>query len=342
MGPWPKKRKRPTRPADVGVAGGAAAAGAAPPAAAAAPAVPAEPAAAVPALPANAAAAVPPLANAAAAVLAWPANAAVAAPAAAAAVLALPANAAAATPARSGQADARASAVALQSMALAKYLAGEWSANDVTSVAWHVERMGHGSVLLAGLARKPNARDPYHNCSRTVERALGFAAQDAKWYRARIPMNDAIAGCRVLKEMAFCLPHMLVEKLGAEAGATPLLDTPSFLEHPVTKRSGAANTVALGMFADGTDFTSEDSIIVFSANINGLPERHCMAAVEKAALCQCGCKGTCTILAVSRILTWSFNAAAAGRHPARQHDECMFPPVLGGNVPAIVCRSPVL
>lgn len=221
--------------------------------------------------------------------------------------------------------DGEASARGMQMMALTRFLAGAWSAHDVTTMAWHVAQMGYGHVWLPGLARQPNPRDPFHNASRHVERALRFAEEDAKWYIARIPMQDANIGHRVLKDTPFFLPHMLVDELGPGAPETPHLDTPAFLQHPVTQKHGARTTVALGLFADGTEYTTDDSITVFYANLNGGAQRHCLAAVEKGALCQCGCKGSCTLLAVARVLAWSLEAAAAGRHPEERHDGSAFP-----------------
>jgi len=129
-----------------------------------------------------------------------------------------------------------------------------------------------------------------------------------------------------MREVALYLPHAIVADHGRNAGRSPLLDTPAFLEHVVTRRQGVRNTVAVGLFSDGTDWSSEGSLVVWFCNLNGLAARYVITAIEKAELCRCGCKGTCTTLAVDRLIQWSMNNAVAGVHPRQRHDGAEHPP----------------
>eukprot|EP00959_Pyramimonas_sp_CCMP1952_P072594 1516648-Pyramimonas_sp.AAC.1 len=49
-----------------------------------------------------------------------------------------------------------------------------------------------------------------------------------------------------------------------------------------------------------------------------------MAIVRKSDLCQCGCRGMCTLAAAMGIIVWSFNAMSTGLFPDRGHDDRPF------------------
>jgi hypothetical protein len=208
-------------------------------------------------------------------------------------------------------------------MALTRWALGDWSAPDVTALAWHLQQMGHESVVIPGLAKKPappSHPHPETNCNRALQTALKLKELDSEWYSAPIPVFDSRKNARCFREVAFYLPHAIVFDHGQSAKSSPLLEAPVFVNHVVTQQHGPGKTVALGLFADGTDWSSEGSIVVWYCNLNGLAERHVITAIEKADLCRCGCKGSCTTLAVDRLLQWSFNCAAGGFHPRLRHD----------------------
>ena len=211
-----------------------------------------------------------------------------------------------------------AAAQALQRKAILKFAQGDWTANDVTEIAYYLQQMG--ARVIPGLPLRPNPDDPYHNCSRQVDRALGLSAKDQVWYRAKIPVFNVAADKRELVEHCFHLPHMAVDCWQPAADPGPLRSAPCFTEHAVTKRFGADSTVPIGIFVDGTDYSQEESLTVWYQSLDSSSDRLCITVLESSQLCRCGCGGACTTLAVDRILHWSLQCAAAGVHPTNRHD----------------------
>ena len=222
----------------------------------------------------------------------------------------------------------RESAVFLQRWALEKYALGRWSASEVTTLAWHLERMG--ASIVPGLAVQPSAVAPFQHASRAIMKSLGLQSVEDQWYTAAIPVHDAVSNTRTFKEIPFCLPHMVlaceVQSGTVLAGPPSVRDTPNFKNHTVTTSYGEESTVPMGLFIDGTDWSHEGSLTAWYFNISGKPDRHVAAIVDKAQFCHCGCSGLCTLQAVDRVLSWSFNHAANGRHPRVDHNGDNFKP----------------
>ena len=127
-----------------------------------------------------------------------------------------------------------------------------------------------------------------------------------------------------MREHPFHLPHVILECTDAVSGLPDVRCMPAFQKHPVVVEHGAGNTEAIGLFVDGTDWSTSESFICYYATV-GSEQRHVLSTVDKLSLCDCGCSGSCTLLAVDRILAWSLQAAAARRHPERRHDGSAFP-----------------
>eukprot|EP00969_Alexandrium_andersonii_P185062 8175677-Alexandrium_andersonii.AAC.1 len=98
---------------------------------------------------------------------------------------------------------------------------------------------------------------------------------------------------------------------------TELPDT--YAHHPVTQARGGKSS-PVGFFSDGVPFTKSDGFtaMYWSNLITG--KRTLICVVRKSDLCQCGCRGQCTMGGIFRILVWSFNVLATGQYPTHRHD----------------------
>ena len=202
---------------------------------------------------------------------------------------------------------------------LTRYKQGKLTASSLTTICWHAVRGGHAG--LDDLALHPEAT----NAADFLRRAIGVRAAET-FYHGSVPMWDHEEQERQLFSLPFCLPH---EEMSREfaldpspfivAEQTDPQLPPNFLAHPtVVEKGGLAFPV--GYFSDAVPHTKSDSFIAFYWS-NGLTgKRYLVTAVRKKDLCQCGCKGMCTLGTVYRIICWSFGALGAGTHPLTRHD----------------------
>ena len=106
-----------------------------------------------------------------------------------------------------------------------------------------------------------------------------------------------------------CVPHQIDEN-----------DLPStYANHPVTLEHGQ-QSFPIGYFSDGVPHTKTDSFIAHYWSNPVTSRRYLICAVRKKDLCQCGCKGWCTFTGILRVIVWSMNALACGRHPEFDHN----------------------
>ena len=66
--------------------------------------------------------------------------------------------------------------------------------------------------------------------------------------------------------------------------------------------------------------SNPDSVIVLSwvpAHLSrSIDARRLVTVMRKSECCRCGCSGRCTVQALFRVFTWSFNCLAAGTWPS--------------------------
>ena len=67
--------------------------------------------------------------------------------------------------------------------------------------------------------------------------------------------------------------------------------------------------------------TGKDSVLLISWRCiaKSLPQRYWVTALNKIALCGCGCEGMHTLHPIYDVLRWSLEACAAGRYPTHDH-----------------------
>eukprot|EP00959_Pyramimonas_sp_CCMP1952_P097617 2040297-Pyramimonas_sp.AAC.1 len=139
-------------------------------------------------------------------------------------------------------------------------------------------------------------------------------------------MWDKVQDVRVLRPFQINLPH---DVLAREAELHPdewdptkhdHADFPSTLQmHPVFLDKGASKTVPLGYYSDGVPYSKKDSFLTHYLSNHLSGKRHLLCTLKKTDMCKCGCAGFCTWGAVLRVLVWSMNVMALGKHPQNDH-----------------------
>ena len=171
------------------------------------------------------------------------------------------------------------------------------------------------------------------NFQRDLMRKMLRGCEAPPVYWAQVTGADPSKG---EKKTNIWLPFLLIHELmslllGDERHVTSLAQLPANV--PGLKqmkdqwcrqhRTPPEATIGIGLHGDGVPIQrSGKTIEVFSWNFLAVPqaERYPFALVEQQFMCQCGCKGRCTIDSIFGILLWCMICLLAGRMPTKRHD----------------------
>ncbi len=83
-----------------------------------------------------------------------------------------------------------------------------------------------------------------------------------------------------------------------------------------------STVISIGFFGDGVPLQQRSSIEVFSWNICTIPRaaRNLFTCIPKQDLCDCGCRGRCTIDAILDMFQWSMLPLLTNEYPEERHD----------------------
>ena len=207
---------------------------------------------------------------------------------------------------------------------LTEYKLGRLTAEGVCSLAWHSVRAGARGV--ADLACDPKRQDQAKYLRQQIQ-----ARTKNSFYIARLPMWDKRNQSRKLEDFPMALPHeSFPRELALDpAGFDPMIGreqgrlSPLYSQHEVVRTKGE-NACPVGYFSDAVPHTNRDSFFAFywSSIVSG--KRYLICSLRKQDLCQCGCRGYCTLHQAMRIIAWSFNCLASGIWPEVRHDGSAF------------------
>ena len=220
------------------------------------------------------------------------------------------------------------------------YSTGRLTANEVASGAAAVTRdidepPAHITQLASAASSKTRPkraggeRDDTRNCARDLTRTI-------KRYRATKPVDvvmipvpqwNAQKGMSEPRNMAFCLPHLLLDSI-PEGDEHDYCNFPaekqtvkSDLTHWCARMGVDANTgppiAACGLWGDGADFTTRDSLnlLILTVLSSRISVRWWVCAFAKSSVCRCGCLGRHTFDCIFKIIGWSFGALLTALHP---------------------------
>ena len=95
----------------------------------------------------------------------------------------------------------------------------------------------------------------------------------------------------------------------------------AYFQNPIVQAHRGDNPVVpISLFIDGTQYSNVDSAVgVWLINVVS-GQRFLIAALRKRLLCDCGCRGWCTVRELFCFLHWSLVALSTGVMPGRRHD----------------------
>ena len=105
---------------------------------------------------------------------------------------------------------------------------------------------------------------------------------------------------------------LLLEQRKEKEGGLP----PCYYDHPVVEAADPGEVVLpIATYIDAVPYSHTDGVIGWWV-INLLDSRHYLCMVSrKRNMCQCGCKGWCTLYTYFRMFAWFLRALASGVHP---------------------------
>ena len=231
----------------------------------------------------------------------------------------------------------------LRTLLLSLYTRKQLSAKDLCLLShWHVESGGEG---LDDFAVRPGVSTG--NYSKHLELVLSREfPQCASLYRAKVPMMEKKTGIRTHVGVPFSLPiDFLLARHGLENCDAETIDmssplgvehaevssewTPAYQKHPVVKKALEMNVHPSrirpgGLYMDGAMYSKRDVFegLWFHDLRSGRRELICV--IRKDDLCDCGCKGWCSMFIIHWVICWNLICAAHGINPDLRHEGSCF------------------
>lgn len=156
------------------------------------------------------------------------------------------------------------------------------------------------------------------NASRHLTTTLGLASIDELLYNIEVPMYDKQSARNEPTTVPVALPHEILlrryashpQDFSPDGRDAAEWRVESYLTHPITQLHGE-RVVPLTFYSDSTPYTNNDSFYSGYLQIGWCEERFLLFVLKKGSLCQCPCKGFCSLLPVLQAMIWSWNACAA-------------------------------
>eukprot|EP00971_Amphidinium_carterae_P348378 6490455-Amphidinium_carterae.2 len=195
-----------------------------------------------------------------------------------------------------------------------------------------------GAKGLQDLARPPSTSSSNHAYVTRVDKAMLEHTLEVPLFQMLAPQRVKVKGKgsgssrqRVDRPLHFLPPHMVVGTYtptelaslrSAFYDAVREQTLPqSYWQHPIVRANGTTPTIPFSLYMDGVRHLKKDSIlgITLCPSLGGA-ERRLVFAVRKSRLCQCGCRGYCTMFVAFQTLVWSVESMCRGKHPELNPD----------------------
>lgn len=159
------------------------------------------------------------------------------------------------------------------------------------------------------------------NQARKVKKAFKFNSHRARLYMMSTPLWCRQENKRVIVNMPVRLPGEALADLykrSPESFDLTNFDhqnicTPSYMDHPLTKKLGFNNVLPAGLYVDKVKYNGVDSFVRCSIGLTHLRQRLTCWVVQCSRLCDCGCGGRCTLDAIEILMNSNINDAQEGR-----------------------------
>ena len=211
-------------------------------------------------------------------------------------------------------------------------LTGRLSARDVCTLAHYSTVAGLGGPV-ATLSFRLDAPSGHYN--RHFNSVLRFEDLLADAYILHdVPAHDKYNLARTTIDLPVLCPH---ECLSQEVADNPeLVDQlrssrargewpQAFENHVVVQNAGPDEDVwPVALYCDGVPLTRQENMFAFYAYHMLSGKRHLVAVLRRSQICECGCRGWCTMWDVLEFIRWSFSCLAEGQWPSTRHDSTPF------------------
>ena len=200
--------------------------------------------------------------------------------------------------------------------------AGTLSATQACLLAHWASRAGCNG-LASKLAFEPGRQSGAY--SRHWDRVVGVSVHKDRFLKIGMPFARRADAMRVVEDMPVVPPH---EALHAEVAAAedfmgkfwskrsePLFPPCYFANAVVREAPADVPVVPMVIYVDGISFSRTDSVIAWYCYSCVTCRRTLMAVLRRSELCDCGCRGWCSIFKIWQMLRWSFDALRAGVWP---------------------------
>ena len=221
-------------------------------------------------------------------------------------------------------------AAELRKAMLLVYLKKGISAKDFCVLAfWMQLSQGKG---VEDFARKPSSEDKHYNEHLQLIIGREYRNPDLEYYP--IPMVSTKSTERNIVQIPFNLPseqlarkyfvgrtspseHDLQQALPLPC-IDPIGDLDIFRSHPVVKQCEQegihpSRIRAGGIYMDAAKYSNNDSFEGIFYNDIQAGYRCLVVVVRKSELCNCGCRGWCTLFAMQQVIAADLNNGARGR-----------------------------
>jgi hypothetical protein len=208
------------------------------------------------------------------------------------------------------------------------YLRNKFSGEQMVRLVEKADRAGAQGVK--DLASSRTKHSTYKNANRGLMRSLAKESKCVEPYYAEIQVAAALGSPQ---SKMVLLPFLLLHEMFAniletiDQKAVVQFESDVGLESK-RERFAAENKVPLeflvpvGFHGDGVPHQKSRTVEVFSWNFAAQPmwERFLFTCIEKAHLCNCGCKGDHTLHGILKVFIWSLNILLVGLWPNERHD----------------------
>ena len=210
---------------------------------------------------------------------------------------------------------------------------GTISAKQCCILAYWASKAGARGRVNA-LAFRPDCPWTGHY-SRHFDSVMGTKPKEGvSWYELCVPSHRRFDDERSPVDLSGIPPlEAFEEEFVTKGNVADLLATavaqkklpPCYHAHPAVSGAPAGVPVfPLAIYIDAVAFTRGDSAIGFWVYCVLTGTRHLSFVLRRSEMCQCGCRGWCSLWPVFKWLQWSFQGMMVGVHPECRHDGSPF------------------
>ena len=207
-------------------------------------------------------------------------------------------------------------------------LEGKLKATHACTLAFFAHKAGIHNDRLKAISSPPSASGG--TASDKFDRALGTKPRDASHYHIGMGIKGRFEFQRSWSYVPTVPPHeALIEELAETPGnldgfrtARRFGELPSlYSNHPVVVANPGIDVLPISIYCDGVSFGRTETCLAFWVHFLLSPKSHLVAVVRKSEMCNCGCRGWCTVRPIWEMIRWSCLAMQQGTWPSDRHDK---------------------